>query len=471
MKIRKTVAVTSALAMSILLLYAAVELAFYLRFERSPAAANFPPAVDQEQARQQDLEYFSLFLDLERSWTEKTYQAARVQLQQLHDIASELTDAEFEMAIARIVAIANNAHTKVREYARTPRYSRIPLRGHWFADGYFIIRAIAGFEQYLGAEIVAIEGVSPDQLLPNLRKLIGGPDSTVKKYAPYIIESPELMAGAGLSPSPTEMNLELRLRDGIIHHLELTSPFPASTDQIARSHILLAPQTYSKTQPHWKPLLEIGGDLPLYLSAAPDVLSTSRIDAMDATYIHMGTNNDVGDVSIKKFCSSSWESFLQAGDKTLILDLRFNGGGNFYNTRDCLIKMGSDIPADAHLYVIVAGPTFSAGMYSAAFALSEAGSQATLIGETMGDELQSWGEDNTLVLPNSGIEINYSTGMHDLQNKCDDWGKCFWGAIFEDTKLTSANPQIFVQQTFAKFAESRDPILEAITALEVARLK
>jgi hypothetical protein len=51
-------------------------------------------------------------------------------------------------------------------------------------------------------------------------------------------------------------------------------------------------------------------------------------------------------------------------------------------------------------------------MHSTAFLLHSAGDQAVLVGESVGDTMQHWGEDNLLRLPNSEIEIKFSAGSH-----------------------------------------------------------
>ena len=130
------------------------------RFNSDAPVANFPPPADAAEARAQDVEHLAMFFELERSWTDETLAAARQQYEQLRASAVDMSDAEFELAVARVVALAGNAHTKVREYNRTPRYSRLPIRGYWFADGYYIIRAHSGYEQYLGHRVVAIDGRS-----------------------------------------------------------------------------------------------------------------------------------------------------------------------------------------------------------------------------------------------------------------------------------------------------------------------
>jgi hypothetical protein len=102
-------------------------------------------------------------------------------------------------------------------------------------------------------------------------------------------------------------------------------------------------------------------------------------------------------------------------------------------------------------------------MVSAATAIVAAGERATIIGTPVGDRLVSWGEDNLLKLPNSEIEIKFSTGKHDLINGCSDWRDCYWGSMFSDLRIDSMEPDFRVPLTFADYRDGRDPILDFIS--------
>ena len=90
------------------------------RFDTDAPAANFLPPVNQAEARAQDVEHLALFFTLERSWTDDSLAVAREQHSLLTSQAADMSDAEFDLAVARIVALAGNAHTKIREYNRAP---------------------------------------------------------------------------------------------------------------------------------------------------------------------------------------------------------------------------------------------------------------------------------------------------------------------------------------------------------------
>jgi len=440
------------------------------KFNTDAPPARFDPPRDQAEARARDLTQLALFFDLEKSFTPQTRAEGEALFRELEAKAPKLTDAEFDLAVARIVAIPDNGHTKVREYARTPRYNRLPIRGYWFADGYYVIRAYKGNEVYLGRRVVSIEGQPFNEAADALRQYIGGNEGTFRKYAPYIMESPQLMNAAGLSARPDAMTMELEDAKGNIETVTFGEPFPFSEDQLARNYYLLSPDIYKISQPDWNTISFEGNAKPLYLAAATEQFQAIDIPDMGAFYVQFWTNSDVGDQSIAKFCQGALKAYRASDAKTLIVDHRFNGGGNYQKTAKCMEGFSKTAKKGGRLYIINGGATFSAGLYSAAIVKHYGGEKAYFVGEDVGGRVASWAEDNLLVLPNSGIEIKFSTGFHNLRDGCTDWSICEWSSIGHPLRTESFEPDIPAPLTFADYASGRDPALEAIKVFETRQM-
>ena len=435
------------------------------RFDSDAPLANYPTPSSLAEARAQDVEHLALFFEHERSWTPATFALAKASYKRLRSVAASMSDAEFDLGVALVVAAANNGHTKIREYGRTPRYNRLPIRGHVFGDGYFIIRAHEGYESLLGKQVVAIDGHSMKKLRADLRQYVGGEKGMFDKYLPYLLESPQLLHAAGLSSSPDSVSIEFIDAENRSEYAVFDAPFPSSSEQIARSYHLLAPQIYAESQPQWKSLHSTEEDMPRYLRAPFEEFQFVQNERLGISYLQFWSNNDSRDKSIKAFCEESLDSFRENPTQTLVIDQRFNGGGNYQKTSACMTAFGESVQPDGRLYVVIGGPTFSAGIVSAAYAMAAGGDRAMLIGTPVGDGLVSWSEDNLLTLPNSGIEIKFSTGKHDLQNGCDDWRDCHWGGLFSDLRINSMTPDIEVHLTLDDYLNRRDPIMDAIEEL------
>jgi hypothetical protein len=94
--------------------------------------------------------------------------------------------------------------------------------------------------------------------------------------------------------------------------------------------------------------------------------------------------------------------------RRLLIDLRDNGGGD-YNVGRQLIDLIVKRPwlnRKGVLYVLVGRRTFSAAMANAVDFLT--GTNATLVGETIGAKPNGWQESRSDFLPNSGLEVSVS---------------------------------------------------------------
>ena len=439
--------------------------AFYLlldnKFNADAPHVNYPKPANIAEARKQDLDYLLMFFELEKSFTKETLALAERYYQQLFENASELDDAEFELAVAKIVAAANNAHTKIREYDRTPKYNRLPIRGHWFADGYFIIRAYQGFEKHLGKKIIAIDDVPMFEVLQKLRPYVGGTDETFNKYLPYLIESPELLHAANITNNKDEIHIKFD-SNGHSSQATIKASKDYSKDHIARSHLLLSPRVYKVSQPEWKSAINESLELPLYLQQPLESFQTKSLKDINAFYVQFLSNNDSRTESISDFCDKAMSDFKQSNKRFLIIDHRFNAGGNMLKTKDCMKKFPSLVSEDGHIFLITSNITFSAGIYSSAYISQFGGDKVSIVGSQIGDSLVLWGEDNLMVLPNSKIQIKFSTGKHDLTNGCSDWNTCFWLTMNSDIRVKSLNPDILTPLYYSDYIENIDPAMTAI---------
>ena len=94
----------------------------------------------------------------------------------------------------------------------------------------------------------------------------------------------------------------------------------------------------------------------------------------------------------------------------LVIDLRQNGGGDFFKGRRSLverIKRRPAINAKGHLYVLIGRKTFAAALANAVDFRKD--TQAILVGEPIGERPNSYSENDEMTLPNSKLVVSYST--------------------------------------------------------------
>lgn len=55
--------------------------------------------------------------------------------------------------------------------------------------------------------------------------------------------------------------------------------------------------------------------------------------------------------------------------------------------------------------------------------------QVVLMGETMGDAGSFWSDGKKVKLPNSRIEVRYSSEFHNYEKGCTDPKACYWPVV------------------------------------------
>src|SRR6185436_14316143 len=90
----------------------------------------------------------------------------------------------------------------------------VPLRVTEFADGIYVLRAMAPNTDLLGARLIAIDGHPIEQVMTKLAELRGGIPAWRRHMGMYWLALPEILNAAGIAIKPDEMTWTLRLPDG-----------------------------------------------------------------------------------------------------------------------------------------------------------------------------------------------------------------------------------------------------------------
>jgi hypothetical protein len=129
----------------------------------------------------------------------------------------------------------------------------------------------------------------------------------------------------------------------------------------------------------------------------------------------------------------------------LVIDMRTNGGGDYREGFNDLIRPISAMPAinrSGHLFVLVDRDTYSAAMADAA--LFRRYTRATLVGQTIGERPNGYQEPRQFILPNSGLYVRYSTKYY----------------TFVKSGPNEVVPDKVILPTWIEFKNGVDPVLD-----------
>lgn len=442
-------------------MYGLTEFAVSRYYYPHPPEADFPPPRDVLEARQQDIAYFRHYLDLDRSYTGETRAAAEEVLKAMAPRLADMTDAGFQLAIARAVALADNGHSNIWLGRFSRAHGRLPLRLYWFSDGIHVVRARSDQADLLGAELLAIGGIPVAEAARRLRAYVGGTWESLRAYrGPVLLELPVAHHAAGLSDSEQASTLTFMLPDNSLLERRL------EVEQLAEDAPLYWGSTYlyesvpEPEQDPWYSLASRVESLPLYLR---EPSRQFRLDVLPGNGLYLQYRANFGD-GIGEFEGEVRERARAMRPDYIVIDQRFNGGGDYTRTASLMMDLPELVANDGPLYVITGPATFSAGINSVAFVKSTGGDRVIILGERIGDRERIYGETNEFELPNSKLGMTFNTGLHDVENGCPPFPECYFRNYFYDVAVGKLDPNITIETGFADYMAGVDPVLDYVVA-------
>ena len=421
------------------------------------AAAAQDPA--SRQAQLQDLEVVRTeYLPKEQAFSDATRALATAKLDAMEAQAGRLTPVQMLVGLAEIGALTDNAHSGVRYHdPRALPPLRLPLRLLWFPDGLLVARAQGADADLAGARIVRIEGRSLAQIYDRVKALHGGKTVDRRKALAELLESGGVLQALGLAKAPDRLALTLRLPSGRLIERTVRMTPQASQTPSAEFERLWSPQALPGEQ-GWRAALP-AARLPLYLQDADQPFRMVDLPALNARYIQFRSNEDEDGHPIAPFLAQVESAQKAEKRDTLILDLRFDIGGNISTTLGFM--RGLPDAAGKRVYLLVGPYTYSAGIISAAAVKKAGGDKVIVVGDEMGDRAHFWSEGDNVKLPNSGFRMRYTDGQWDLAHGCA--GKVGCMDHFLDVNFVNLAPAIPAPLTLAAYRSRRDPGLDAVT--------
>jgi hypothetical protein len=454
-----------ALAVVVLFVGAAGSFALCLhhKFSPDPPAYDFPKPANALEAQQQDIEQFSRLLSMDRAFSPVARAEANRQIAALKSERAPLDSERFHVALLRITALADNGHTNLYRKGGPQNYT--PLRVMLFADGLYVLRAKTAYADLLGARVESIEGRTTSDVIAALEQLHGGTEGWRRTYAAIYVQSPAILYGDVIGARPEQTQWTFRLPNG--GEVTRTLPGEISGENEPRAEMTrwLSPQMMKDEPSDWGALFSNDADLPLSLREFNSAFRRAWINHGCTLFIQLKAIADVDKEHIGDFLSATTDEMRRHPPCNVILDMRFNTGGDYTKVARFASHLPDVVPPSGRIYLLTGPQTFSAAITTIASVKQAAGSRAIILGEPVGDRLTFYGEGNAGCLPHEDLCLHYSTGMHDYAHRCDDWDRCFWLNWIFTVQVKSLAPDETIQMTFADYAARRDPVFERAVAL------
>lgn len=428
----------------------------YWRFGASLPPAAYAPPRDETEARRQDLDYLARLTEVDRSFTPASAAEFARRVRALRDRAATLDRAAFVLGVSEAVAAAGNAHTNVDARAWREQLASVPLRFEWFAEGLHVVRARPESLDLLGARVLAIDGHEPGTLAREAARWFGGTEEFARTSSLVYLESPEAIHA--MHPEAPGAGLEVRVvhAQGLERTVHVPALAPPQAPAVSKAGRLFSPLPLEDEDARaWHPLLDPRAPLPPSLREPARSLYAVSLD--DATlYLHLWQVR--GDASGPIGAALAKSLGEEARWRRIVLDLRFDRGGEYPTVYDALAGLPSHLAPGGRIAVITDATTFSAAIIVAALVKHFGGDRVTIVGERAGDRLAFWAEGNSFTLPHSKLRIMTSTGYHDWAHGCREL-RCFWPNLWYGVGVGSVEPRVPAAWRFDDYRRGVDSVL------------
>lgn len=381
------------------------------------------PALTAEQWRQ-DLEF--LTNEITTKHRDPFHFISKAEFDQavsnLHQRIPSMKDYEVVAGLQHLAALIGDGHTFLDT---SGLYGRFPLEGFWFGDDFRVTRAAPEYREAVGARIVSIGSVSIAEAQRRVQQFVPQGENRwyVLNSSAKQLMSVEPLAAAGVLAGPGSADFNFEHDSGHRFTLRIR-PVPAGASSLGE--VAIEP-------------------VPLPFQYPEDALWFTYLADSKTVYVVFRSYHDLEMQSARL-----WEYIGGHPVTRLIIDMRWNQGGNYAKGREHLIYKIIFMPElnrTGRLFVITGRGAFSAGMTNITDFRRE--TEAILVGEPTGGLPNGYQENHFFTLPLSRLRFSSSMLRYRFQ---------------PDSEADAVYPDQRIDPDWSLFSAGEDAALQWILA-------
>jgi len=320
----------------------------------------------------------------------------------LHQRIPSMKGYEVVAGLQRLAALIGDGHTFLDT---SGLYASFPLEGFWFGNDFRVIRAAPEYRKALGARIVSIGSVAIEEARKRVQQFVPQAENQwyVLNSSAKLLMSVEPLAASGVLPDRGAAEFTFEDDSGRRFKLRIR-PVPVGASKSGQGAI----------EP-----------VPLPFQHPEDALWFTYLADSKTVYVNFRSYRDLETQSARL-----WEYIGSHPVSRLIIDMRWNQGGNFTKGREYLIYKLIFMPTlnrAGHLFVITGRGAFSAGMTNITDFRRE--TEAILVGEPTGGRPNGYQENYLFTLPLSRLRASCSMLRYRFQPDSET------DAVFPDQRI------------------------------------
>ncbi len=331
----------------------------------------------------------------------------------------------------KVIAAIGDGHSAINGNSRYELFGYFPLSLRWFDGELRVMRTIDKYKSAIGSKIVAVDGMPLNDVMERLKMVI--PQANIYRFQKFVgsyLHLPGLLYGLGITNDPNEATFSFQKNNKVFKFLVKNLPPEEEENSTFISYI------------------DGLSDRTWYQRNTDDYYWYDYDKTKKVFYFQYNRVSNMKSESSSTFATSMWNAVDSLEVDKFVLDLRYNGGGNFaYSLRYIQgILDRPKINQRGKLFIITGFDTFSAAMEM--LNILEMKSQAIIVGEHPCDRPSRPGDAVTHTLPQTGIKINLSSLYHP-------------SALLLDKRITNSLDQEIIT-TWDHYKSKIDPVINYI---------
>lgn len=393
-------------------------------FAGASVNAQRAPSLTKEQWRK-DLQY--LAKELPRRHKNAFHTVSEGQfgraVAELDAAIPSLEEHEILVGLRRIVAMVGDAHTAV---APPENFHCYPSTLYWFGNELRVLRTSAGYKRALGTRVVGVGGLNLAQATARVNTLIPRENEQFLRYGnTSLLPFAEVLHALKIAPDLKRAQWTFEDTEGKQFSLDMEAAAPDAKVE-------------------WLSTLK---EVPLYRQRFNELMWVTAPPDSQTVYLSLKAYPDAS--TFQRVAEETFNLLDRSQSRRLIIDVRQSNGGDFVKFRSHVLKKLKERAAfrkPNSLFIIIGRGTISAAMMNAIETRQEM--NAILVGEPSGSKPNSYSENDEFTLPNSRLEVSYSTRYYKLQ----------------DNNLPSLMPDKLLEPVWELYTAGRDAAIEWILA-------
>jgi tetratricopeptide (TPR) repeat protein len=344
-----------------------------------------------------------------------------IELERLRSELPRLDDATVAVRLMQLVASLKDGHTQLEPQHDAAFARWFPVRFYAFPTGVYVTAVDRPHRAIAGARVLRIGSMSADDALERARSVMGADNAWGSRENSFALSNATMLCALGVTADPNSVTLEVEpgagghratVRLDAVHIAdgsfdgrfrgEMFAPFREDSIDWVTAFDGRAPRAFRVRDPK----------LPLHLRYRLHYFF-ERVE--DGLYAQINFMADADSQPFAVFTDSLFAALDRRPARKLIIDLRYNSGGN----GELAPGFGAALTARAahppwgQLYVLLGPKTFSAAIMMA-HAVLAAVPDAVTVGEPSGAGWNSFGDPMEFALAGTGLRLSVSTLYHQL---------------------------------------------------------